>query len=89
MVIIENRSRIFLVSDIFLFIKGQEELKKNRYFNQVTLDVVRTLKRFPPEISDQLRSKLQDELIDLICKILVKHNNLHYYQVIKWIYLFK
>jgi TBC1 domain family member 20 len=32
------------------------------------------------EISDRLRSKLQDELIDLIAKILIKNDNLHYYQ---------
>lgn len=58
----------------------QEQIKDNKYFNQVTLDVVRTLKRFPSEISENLRFKLQNELIDLICRILVKHKNLHYYQ---------
>ncbi|CAF0712881.1 unnamed protein product [Brachionus calyciflorus] len=58
----------------------ESQIKNNKYYNQVTLDVVRTLKRFPPEISDKLRLKLQDQLIDLICKILIKHDNLHYYQ---------
>lgn len=58
----------------------QEQIKNNKYFNQVTLDVIRTLKRFPSEISENLRFKLQNELIDLICRILVKHKNLHYYQ---------
>lgn len=58
----------------------EEQIKNNKYFNQVTLDVIRTLKRFPSEISDNLRFKLQNELIDLICRILVKHDNLHYYQ---------
>lgn len=56
------------------------EIKSNSYFNQVTLDVVRTLKRFPPEISDRLRTKLQKQLIDLICKILIRYDHLHYYQ---------
>lgn len=58
----------------------QDQIKSNKYFHQVTLDVVRTLKRFPPEISENLRFKLQNELIDLICRILVKHKHLHYYQ---------
>ena len=35
------------------------------------------------EISDKLRLKLQNQLIDLICRILVKNENLHYYQVNK------
>lgn len=58
----------------------QEQIKSNRYFNQVTLDVARTLKRFPPEINESLREKLQEELIDLICKILIRNEKLHYYQ---------
>lgn len=58
----------------------QAQIKENRYFNQITLDVVRTLKRFPPEISEKLRTKLQNQLIDLICKILIRNDNLHYYQ---------
>ena len=66
---------------MFHFNLAQEQIKNNKYFNQVTLDVIRTLKRFPSEISENLRFKLQNELIDLICKILVKHKNLHYYQV--------
>ncbi len=65
---------------MFVFFLAQEQIKNNKYFNQVTLDVIRTLKRFPAEISEKLRFKLQNELIDLICKILVKHKNLHYYQ---------
>ena len=32
------------------------------------------------EINDDLRAKLQDELIDLICKILIRNDKLHYYQ---------
>ncbi len=63
-----------------IFYSAQEQIKSSKYFNQVTLDVIRTLKRFPPEISENLRFKLQNELIDLIMRILVKHKNLHYYQ---------
>ena len=33
------------------------------------------------EISNELRSKLQNQLINIICKILIKHQTLHYYQV--------
>ena len=36
---------------------------------------------FYPEISDKLRAKLQKQLIDVIVKILVQNENLHYYQV--------
>lgn len=36
---------------------------------------------FNLEISDRQRSKLQTQLIDLICKILIRYNHLHYYQV--------
>lgn len=57
-----------------------EQIRSNKYFNQVTLDVARTLKRFPPEINDSLRAQLQDELIDSICKILIRNDKLHYYQ---------
>lgn len=85
-------------------LKATRQVESHRYYNQITLDVVRTLKRFPPrkysffsiidfvnsflssiytEISSDLREKLQKQLIDIICKILIKNKNhsLHYYQV--------
>jgi len=67
-------------TDQFLNDNDQHIIKSHQYYNQIKLDVVRTLKRFPPEISDALRSKLQDQLINTICKILIKNDSLHYYQ---------
>ena len=44
------------------------------------MQIIATQLIWTTEISEQLRLKLQKELIDLIVKILVKHDNLHYYQ---------
>lgn len=55
-------------------------IEKHQYYEQVRLDVIRTLKRFPPNYSDSERGELQDELILIIVKILIKHEELHYYQ---------
>lgn len=77
-ILIENS----LLNDINFYKKlTQDDVMMYRDFNQVKLDVVRTLKRFPPQISNDLRAKLQDKLIDNICKILIKHDDLNYYQV--------
>ena len=57
-----------------------EEVKRNKNYNQVLMDVNRSLKRFPPGISDDDRPELQDQLTRLIIRILDKHPQLHYYQ---------
>ncbi|KAI7790835.1 TBC1 domain family member 20 [Triplophysa rosa] len=62
-----------------------EELEKvdrdnNKDFNQVLLDVQRSLRRFPPGMPDEQRAGLQEELIDIILQVLVKNPQLHYYQ---------
>ncbi|XP_065100559.1 TBC1 domain family member 20 [Paramisgurnus dabryanus] len=62
-----------------------EELEKvdrenNKDFNQVLLDVQRSLRRFPPGMPDEQRSGLQEELIDIILRVLVNNPQLHYYQ---------
>ena len=40
----------------------------------------RSLKRFPPGISDEERPDLQDQLTRMIVRVLHKHPDLHYYQ---------
>lgn len=55
-------------------------LKEHRDYTQVVLDVERSLKRFPPGMEDDKRLALQDKLIDLILRVLVRHPELHYYQ---------
>lgn len=57
-----------------------EVLKGHRDYNQVVLDVNRTLKRFPPGMEDDERFALQDQLVDLIMRVLVNRPELHYYQ---------
>ncbi|XP_056614729.1 TBC1 domain family member 20 isoform X3 [Triplophysa dalaica] len=52
----------------------------NKDFNQVLLDVQRSLRRFPPGMPDEQRAGLQEELIDIILRVLVKNPQLHYYQ---------
>ncbi|KAK2906753.1 hypothetical protein QQF64_019409 [Cirrhinus molitorella] len=52
----------------------------NKDFNQVLLDVQRSLRRFPPGMPDEQREGLQEELIDIILRVLVKNPQLHYYQ---------
>ncbi|XP_064598713.1 TBC1 domain family member 20-like [Liolophura sinensis] len=58
----------------------QSVLIAHRDYNQVVLDVNRSLKRFPPGMEEEKRLGLQDQLVDVIMRILVNHNELHYYQ---------
>lgn len=57
-----------------------EETENHPYYNQVVMDVNRSLKRFPPSIAENQRLAMQDKLVALIMRILVKHPELHYYQ---------
>ncbi|KAM3718590.1 TBC1 domain family member [Dirofilaria immitis] len=57
-----------------------EDLKSHREWNQVQMDVRRTLARFPPDISEKQRCILQEELTPLIVKILWSCPRFHYYQ---------
>lgn len=59
---------------------AQKYLKAHRDYSQVVLDVDRSLRRFPPGMKDDQRAVLQDQLVDVIMRILVKHKDLHYYQ---------
>ncbi|XP_065088994.1 TBC1 domain family member 20 [Ochlerotatus camptorhynchus] len=57
-----------------------EELNSHPEYNQVVLDVNRSLKRFPPGIPYEQRVALQDQLTVLILRVIIKHPHLKYYQ---------
>lgn len=57
-----------------------EDLKSHREYNQVILDVNRSLKRFPPGIPYEQRIALQDQLTVLILRVIIKYPHLRYYQ---------
>uniref|UniRef100_A0A8R1I470 Rab-GAP TBC domain-containing protein n=1 Tax=Caenorhabditis japonica TaxID=281687 RepID=A0A8R1I470_CAEJA len=57
-----------------------EDLKGHKEWNQVELDVHRTLSRFPPNISDTHRDILQTDLIPLIVRVLCINPRFNYYQ---------
>ncbi|VDM50176.1 unnamed protein product, partial [Toxocara canis] len=56
------------------------DLKGHGEWNQVEMDVHRTLARFPPNISDTQRTLLQNELTPLIVRILWRSPRFRYYQ---------
>ncbi|XP_026546736.1 TBC1 domain family member 20 [Notechis scutatus] len=59
----------------------EEELRENsKDYQQVLLDVRRSLRRFPPDMPDEQREGLQEELIDCILQVLQRNTQLHYYQ---------
>lgn len=57
-----------------------EIVQGHRDYQQVVLDVKRTLKRFPPGIEDSRRLVLMDQLTVLIIRVLMRHPDLYYYQ---------
>lgn len=57
-----------------------DELKSHPEYNQVILDVNRSLKRFPPGIPYEQRIALQDQLTVLILRVIIKYPHLKYYQ---------
>lgn len=59
---------------------SQEQLESHPEYNQVVLDVNRSIKRFPPSIEDAKRESIQEELIATIVTILSRNPGLHYYQ---------
>ena len=71
-----------LASIIFesITLPSQADCEKHPEYNQVVLDVNRSLKRFPPGIAEKERPGLQDQLTRLIVRVLLKHPHLHYYQ---------
>ncbi|XP_072937180.1 TBC1 domain family member 20 [Epargyreus clarus] len=57
-----------------------DELSTHAEYNQVVLDVNRSLKRFPPGIPYEQRVALQDQLTVLILRVIIKYPHLKYYQ---------
>ncbi|XP_045459197.1 TBC1 domain family member 20 [Melitaea cinxia] len=57
-----------------------DELSTHSEYNQVVLDVNRSLKRFPPGIPYEQRVALQDQLTVLILRVIIKYPHLKYYQ---------
>ncbi|XP_063529574.1 TBC1 domain family member 20 isoform X1 [Cydia strobilella] len=57
-----------------------DELSTHSEYNQVVLDVNRSLKRFPPGIPYEQRVALQDQLTVLILRVIIRHPHLKYYQ---------
>ncbi|XP_041454437.1 TBC1 domain family member 20-like [Lytechinus variegatus] len=60
--------------------KLKMSIEEHRDYNQVVLDVNRSLKRFPPGMRDEQREVLQDQLVDVIVRVLINNDQLHYYQ---------
>ncbi|NWS35562.1 TBC20 protein, partial [Polioptila caerulea] len=59
---------------------GKELREDNQDYQQVLLDVRRSLRRFPPGMPDDQREGLQEDLIDIILHVLKRNPHLHYYQ---------
>jgi len=55
-------------------------MESHAFYDQVCLDVARSLKRFPPSIEEGQRIEYQDQLIVLIMRVLINNPSLHYYQ---------
>lgn len=58
----------------------QAQLESHPEYQQVVLDVNRSLKRFPPGIPYARRVALQDQLTRLILRVITKYPHLRYYQ---------
>ncbi|XP_069478012.1 TBC1 domain family member 20-like isoform X2 [Ambystoma mexicanum] len=59
---------------------GKAIRKAHKDYNQVLLDVRRSLRRFPDGMREDQRQVLQEQLIDTMLYILKVHPELHYYQ---------
>ncbi|XP_075032633.1 TBC1 domain family member 20 [Mixophyes fleayi] len=59
---------------------GPELRVNNKDYEQVLLDVRRSLRRFPPGMPLTEREDLQEQLIDIILQVLARNSQLHYYQ---------
>jgi hypothetical protein len=75
----DEKNKVFFCP-IDYYAADKNQIESHRYYGQVRMDVERTLKRFPPNYSHSDRIELQEELIIVIVKILIKHDYLNYYQ---------
>lgn len=63
-----------------LSIPSDKQVKLHPEYNQVVMDVNRSLKRFPPGIGEEERPALQEQLTRLIVRVIIANPQLHYYQ---------
>ncbi|XP_026204883.1 TBC1 domain family member 20-like [Anabas testudineus] len=59
---------------------GRDVRENHKDYNQVVLDVRRSMKRFPKGMPTTERAVLQEQLIDIILEVLKHNPQLHYYQ---------
>ncbi|XP_043923646.1 TBC1 domain family member 20-like [Protopterus annectens] len=59
---------------------GSSIRENHKDFDQVLLDVRRSLRRFPKGMRAEQREVLQEQLIDIILYVLKRNHQLHYYQ---------
>ncbi|XP_035537820.1 TBC1 domain family member 20-like [Morone saxatilis] len=59
---------------------GRDVRDNHKDYNQVVLDVRRSMKRFPKGMPSTERAVLQEQLIDIILAVLKHNPQLHYYQ---------
>ncbi|KAM7384373.1 hypothetical protein PAMA_011634 [Pampus argenteus] len=59
---------------------GRDVRENHKDYNQVVLDVRRSMKRFPKGMPTTERAVLQEQLIDIILEVLKCNPQLHYYQ---------
>ncbi|KAL2080261.1 hypothetical protein ACEWY4_024054 [Coilia grayii] len=59
---------------------GRDVRENHKDFNQVLLDVRRSMRRFPRGMRVAEREVLQEQLIDIILDVLRRNPQLHYYQ---------
>ncbi|XP_004549301.2 TBC1 domain family member 20 isoform X2 [Maylandia zebra] len=59
---------------------GRDVRENHKDYNQVVLDVRRSMKRFPKGMPATERAVLQEQLIDIILEVLKRNTQLHYYQ---------
>ncbi|CAB3990474.1 TBC1 domain family member 20, partial [Paramuricea clavata] len=61
-------------------LEEEKMFRKNKYWNQVNLDVKRSQRRFPPNLRVSRRTALQHQVINVIMRVLCRNPELHYYQ---------
>ncbi|XP_029299646.1 TBC1 domain family member 20 isoform X1 [Cottoperca gobio] len=59
---------------------GRDVREKHKDYNQVVLDVRRSMKRFPKGMPAAERAVLQEQMTDIILEVLKRTPQLHYYQ---------
>lgn len=61
-------------------LEEETRFRKNKYWNQVHLDVNRSHRRFPRNIRASRRAVMQRQVINVIMRVLCRNPELHYYQ---------